>query len=639
MADREYTIVAPDGRELTIVGPDNATPEQLRGAAERAFAAPKSGPSVAGVLRRIPGASAIMAAPDVLAGAVRGAGSIGATLMAPVDAAARALGVDPGSMLGGIVGRTDRREAMTNTLRDLGADTEGLAFGAGKMGAEVAGTLGAGGAAANALARIPGVATAAPALLNAVRSGGMSTAAPGLGRLADLGVRTAGGAISGGLSAGLVNPEDAGLGAVLGGATPGVVQAAGAAGGAVRRMVAPLSEANDPEILSNALRSNLGSFADEATANLRRGTQAGPSMLPGYQPTAAEVARVPSLAALQRTATAVDPAAMNQLSAMATRNQEVIRDSLDDMAGRGGMRDFFASDREATAQGLYDAAFKADASKNLTPGLKGEITKLLKRPDIQDAKKAAQRLAANKGVKVTDGSIQGLHYMKLALDAEIEAAGQKGIAGAQKEALIGNRDRLVGLIENLSPEYRTARTTYAEMSRPINQMDAIDKIADVATNFRDNVTLSSITKALDDKTVAGATGFRGATLENTLDPQQLARLNAIRGALQGVDFAQTAGRGVGSDTVQKLATAGMLPGWSSALNALPGGGWVGGLASRGSDAIYGRANERLSNALAQALLDPAETLALLEFQKQAANPLLQNVGRQAARALPAATAD
>jgi len=64
----------------------------------------------------------------------------------------------------------------------------------------------------------------APRLGSAIASGGMATgraAAPTIaGRAADLGIRSAGGAIAGGASAGLVNPEDAGSGALVGGALP-----------------------------------------------------------------------------------------------------------------------------------------------------------------------------------------------------------------------------------------------------------------------------------------------------------------------------------------------------------------------------------------------------------------------------------
>jgi hypothetical protein len=147
------------------------------------------------------------------AGAVRGAGSIGATLLAPVDAAARALGVQ-----NDFIGRTDRREAMTNALRDLGADPESIAFQTGKVGAEVAGTLGVGGGLANALRAVP---VAAP-IIPAIESAGMV----GPNMLA----RMAGGAITGGASAGLVDPSTAGTGALIGGAAPPAIKVAGYVG-------------------------------------------------------------------------------------------------------------------------------------------------------------------------------------------------------------------------------------------------------------------------------------------------------------------------------------------------------------------------------------------------------------------------
>jgi hypothetical protein len=160
---------------------------------------------------------------DLAAGAVRGAGSIGATLLAPVDAAARAVGVE-----NEFVGRRDRREAMTGALQDLGADTDSLAFKGGKLATEVAGTLGTGGAVANTVARVaPRFAAAAPNLLTAIRTSGMEA---GSGNAL---VRAAGGGLSGGAAAGLVNPDEAATGAAVGAALPPALQLAGKAGRAV----------------------------------------------------------------------------------------------------------------------------------------------------------------------------------------------------------------------------------------------------------------------------------------------------------------------------------------------------------------------------------------------------------------------
>lgn len=160
---------------------------------------------------------------NVVAGAVRGAGSIGATLLTPVDAAARAMGIQ-----NDYIGRTDRREAMDAGLQSLGADPNSIAYKTGKIGAEIAGTAGAGGALVRGATLIPGVARAAPALLDSIGSAGFK--AGSTTGAVNIGTRISGGAIAGGAQAGLVDPNDAATGAVVGGVLPGAVKLAGAAG-------------------------------------------------------------------------------------------------------------------------------------------------------------------------------------------------------------------------------------------------------------------------------------------------------------------------------------------------------------------------------------------------------------------------
>lgn len=182
------------------------------------------------------------------AGALRGAGSIGATILTPYD------------MLAGntkSIGNPERRQAMTDALQTMGADPKSLAFQGSKLLTEVGGTMGAGGGVANLLARVPGVAAAAPNALQAISTAGMG-AGSATGKAA-LGLRTAGGAITGGLSAGLVNPEDAMTGAAVGGALPGATKLAGMAGNAVGNGVRATGRAIvgdvSPEVVALAKRA------------------------------------------------------------------------------------------------------------------------------------------------------------------------------------------------------------------------------------------------------------------------------------------------------------------------------------------------------------------------------------------------
>jgi hypothetical protein len=194
---------------------------------------------------------------NLIAGAVRGAGSIGATIMYPLDKVRdlQDSGVFGGDKvadvgLGGVVSgqkrlthNEQRRADMDAALQTMGAQPDSLMYQGGKLAGEIAGTAGAGGAVANGLLKVaPIIARAAPSAANAitefapvVQSGGLTlgTNAP-TNAVARLLLRTGGGAVNGAATAGLVNPSDMGTGAAIGGALPGAVKVAGAVGGALK---------------------------------------------------------------------------------------------------------------------------------------------------------------------------------------------------------------------------------------------------------------------------------------------------------------------------------------------------------------------------------------------------------------------
>ena len=165
---------------------------------------------------------------NVAAGALRGAGSIGATLLAPKDIISDAL-AGKGLTL---ESNRQRRAAMDDALAGMGAQTDSMAYGAGKLAGEIAGTAGAPGV----LAKGAQALKASPAIVQALRTGGL--AADGLTGAKGAAIRAGAGAVGGGVSAGMVNPEDAGTGVLIGGALPIAGKVVGEAGkkiGAVLR--------------------------------------------------------------------------------------------------------------------------------------------------------------------------------------------------------------------------------------------------------------------------------------------------------------------------------------------------------------------------------------------------------------------
>ena len=225
---------------------------------------------------------------DMVAGAVRGAGSIGATLLAPLDMAKDAIA---GKGLS-LESNRQRRADMDSALKELGANTDSYAYGGGKLIGEIAGTAGAGGVLAKPLLSV------APKLAQAIASSGFSAGAPAsglIGRAADMGARMAGGAISGGMSAGLVG-ENPTMGAAIGGAFPPAAKAIGVAGGAIGRGVSSIFTPQQ-QAMAKQIASMTGKKLEDVIAAIDK---QGPSIL-GIKPTVPQILQDDAISQLQRS--------------------------------------------------------------------------------------------------------------------------------------------------------------------------------------------------------------------------------------------------------------------------------------------------------------------------------------------------
>jgi hypothetical protein len=183
-------------------------------------------------------------AKNIVSGMVSGAADIGTTLLTPIDWAARKMGAQNVPILQDVVGfePAERRRLVEKTMVEMGADPESFGYQAGKIGTQIAGTLGAPGAVARPFMAAERVAPVAGTVGRAIESAGFNVPQAG-GRVANAALRVGGGAAAGGAAAGLVNPEEAGVGAMGGGLFGALSKPIGQAVGAVARRFTPTDTA------------------------------------------------------------------------------------------------------------------------------------------------------------------------------------------------------------------------------------------------------------------------------------------------------------------------------------------------------------------------------------------------------------
>lgn len=441
------------------------------------------------------------------------------------------------------------------------------------------------------------------------------------------GAATVPGAFASGAALGAIEPLGAddkrGQNVLRAAALSAVVPAATTAYRGAKSLAEPFYKGGRDKITGRTIERFAGDDAMQKIQN------AAGELVPGSRPTLAEATQDAGLATLQRSAVAADPRLAKAIDTRDLQNNAARVQALRSIGGDEGELAFHKASRETAAKELYGRAFgEAPAD---TKWIKGEITKLMKRPGFVSAMKDAQEIAANEGLRLGKGgkfleedATRILHYTKMALDDKIALA-----TGNSQRALIDTRNKVVSLMESkdFSPSYREARDTFKQMSGPINRMEVGKELEKRALNNVDdalgNPTLTpakyaNVLKGGDD--VVGAATGRPRALADVLEPAQVEMLENLRKDLSRLNVSRTAGKAMGSPTAQYLSSQNLMQQIAGPLG-MPAS-WAESTilrsAARPVDWAMKRAEPDVQEALGKALLDPEEAkrvLLLLQAQQ------------------------
>lgn len=300
----------------------------------------------------------------------------------------------------------------------------------------------------------------------------------------------------------------------------------------------------------------------------------------GALPTLAEASRDRGIASLERALGQQEPQIASSLAQRSSENNAARVRVLQDLAGNEARRAAAMEARDTAAGQMYKAATSASYTVD------DKLAELLKRPVVRQAMERAKTLAQNQGRQFsfevsppnafaglgvpnnTSRQItgQGLQDLKMALD-EMLTDPQSGFAGKAGDAVKGLRSQIVSWMEQANPGFKSARESYASLSKPINAMDVGQRVLDKTTasirdlNGNPRILANSFSRALNDEKslVRNATGFKGVkSLEDVLSPEQIASLNAVRGEMElGANLANAA-NGPGSQTAKSLASQNLM---------------------------------------------------------------------------------
>jgi len=264
--------------------------------------------------------------------------------------------------------------------------------------------------------------------------------------------------------------------------------------------------------------------------------------------------------------------------------------------------------RSAATEPLYTAAetraLRADP----------QLMQLADDPYIMQALPDALRLSKSQGVTFDKNPVRYIHNVKISLDKMLTKTGETALARGERAQVMDVKKRLLGWLENKAPEYGQARTTFAEKSKPINQMEVGQYLEGKLTNAletgeRANVFAAAVKDAAGTLKRATTSEARYKVLTDILTPDQAQVVNAIRDDLSRALSSKTqASKGAAAapkaTDIASAAQRGMrTPQLLSRIATV-----ANDILSR----LRGKIDSKLAIQLATEMLDPQAAAAVME---------------------------
>ena len=340
-------------------------------------------------------------------------------------------------------------------------------------------------------------------------------------------------------------------------------------------------------------------------------------LVPGFTPTLAQRTNDPGIATLERGVQAANPGAMDLRK---EANLKAVKDFTTQLIGTPEDVAAMQADRETATAPMRDAAFANKKDVDAAP-VTSQIQSILKSPDgkraavrktLQDVDKSLH--VGESADKPLESDPEQLYGVRKHINDLLSPAVQRDNPELQRASgiLSSVRDSLDDVIEQGAPGFKDYISQYAQLSRPIDEKQYLQGLN--LTDQAGNVRGAAVDAAL--KGISKLQQAPGANKASSISDETMDALQRLHRTLQVARYTDTAGKALGSNTFQNLATnstvgavAGNplahlgLAGLTGLVTSGPVGAMVGAGANMYARKITGDAETMVRNAIIERLLN------------------------------------